>query len=717
MDSNLSYFSLPCVDSKSQEVGYDEVLAQFLSGEEPLEEPDLNGPTTLHCEICKKQFDNAKKYYGHLRVHSKDCLWTCDKCPDLKFSTKQQLMKHSLTHKPLHRVWRCPQCSMAFESLWRLQQHLFSKHLEYRPHKCDQCEKSFHKLSDLNKHKSVHDGDRKHGCTQCEMKFKDKSNLKRHMLKHNGEKPYCCPGCGNRFQQLASLRRHTKKCMYAQVNSDNLESSIKKNHCKLCGMSFQYRNVLLEHCARVHANTPVDQKESKPDHEITVDTNRTEDNIVDDILSAEDDYMTLTTHNNLLNTYNPQNEASLNADNLMQIEFLKDMNQLHSLDDELFYNDIDFESFHASQVFNMNTNDMDYGANDRNPEILFDFAEPGRSLDQDLMNDLYHNRAEHLPDDLLNVPDVQGILVDKPNELEQNPTVSVNECSTIFESDVDLEASANLAANLNQLIGENNVQYISTEDDDTFIISLRSEIDAEQLTDMLNIGMEFTGNNNTVVDGHISDNTSDLENHDYAADNIEPIVVKIQQPKLCIDSGVIINDGGGKEREQKEKQVKIKVKKNVLFVCRKCNKVFNKKDNFKSHIATHEPSLRQHRCGVCGATFSYKSTLNKHRLKLHTPRVLPAHGCRLCGRVYSAKWLLKSHIERDHEGLAPYVCDRKDCGKKYFKKSDLDRHIRYHNGERPYSCDICKKKFQQISHMRRHEKSVDCVKRAAKHKL
>lgn len=54
----------------------DDVLAQFLSGY-PLEEPDLNGPTTLHCEICTKHFDNAKKYYGHLRVHSKDNLWKC----------------------------------------------------------------------------------------------------------------------------------------------------------------------------------------------------------------------------------------------------------------------------------------------------------------------------------------------------------------------------------------------------------------------------------------------------------------------------------------------------------------------------------------------------------------------------------------------------------------------------------------------------------------
>lgn len=55
----------------------DEVLEQFLSTDDPLEEPDLNGPATLHCEICEKKFDNAKRYYGHLRVHSKDNLWIC----------------------------------------------------------------------------------------------------------------------------------------------------------------------------------------------------------------------------------------------------------------------------------------------------------------------------------------------------------------------------------------------------------------------------------------------------------------------------------------------------------------------------------------------------------------------------------------------------------------------------------------------------------------
>lgn len=272
------------------------------------------------------------------------------------------------------------------------------------------------------------------------------------------------------------------------------------------------------------------------------------DNIVDDILSAEDDYMTMSTQNEILNVYNNQTETDTNNDNLMHVEFLKAMNQLHSLDDELFYNDLDLDNFQANHIFNMNTNDMDYG--DKNAEILFDFADSGRSMDQDIMNVL----SEVGP------PFTE---TNKP-EPTKNPTVSVNECATIFESDVDLEASTNLAANLNQLIGENNVQYISTEDDDTFIISLNSAIDAEQLTDMLNIGVELVENNN--------EEEKVPEVHSTEVDS-EPIVIKIQEPVVDKDA---ISD-------KENAAMKPKIKKCTLFVCRTCNKVFKKKDNYKSH--------------------------------------------------------------------------------------------------------------------------------------
>ncbi|KAJ0173182.1 hypothetical protein K1T71_011358 [Dendrolimus kikuchii] len=728
MESNIPYFSLPFLDSETSELGFskpepqeceydelhpilpshgsllgpDDVLAQFLYGDEPLEEPDLNGPTTLHCEICRKQFDNAKKYHGHLRVHCKENKWVCDKCPNEKFSTKQLLMKHSLTHKPLQRVWRCPQCTMSFEALWRLQQHLFAKHLDYRPHKCHKCEKSFHKQSDLYKHENVHRGVKNHSCTVCTKVFADKSNLRRHMLTHTKEKPFCCPNCGNRFQQIASLNRHRKNCAARNnqpESSEVVDKTTRKNYCRVCGMVFQYKSALLEHCVRAHTNnTPEDkEKEDKSNH-MNNDPQGTEEYIVDDILSAEDDYMTMNTHSDILNAYNNQYDAA-NVDNLMQYELLKDMNQLHMLDDELLLNDIDFDSLQTNHIF---TNDIDCPA-DKTSEILFDLADCGRSLDQDLMNSLYQVKAEHLPDELLNAPAVLSV-EDKTNEYFENPTISVNECATIFESDVDLDASTNLAANLNQLIGENKVQYICTEHDDTFIISINKEIDAEKLTDILNIGV-----------GLVDEVTKSGQTRAVEAENLCSInnAELVQTTKDVVD--VVAITEATKQTDQKDEK-KVKVKKRKLYVCPNCDKLFAKKCNYESHIATHEPSLRRHTCRVCTAKFSYKSTLNKHMRSHHTPGVYPNHACGLCDKSYKAAWLLKSHMERDHEGIAQYKCQQKDCDKKFYKKSDLDKHERSHTGVRPYVCEACARRFGQSSHLKRHERSCKERKKLAKKK-
>lgn len=725
MDTNLSYFVLSYEGSGTAENGYnlknvthensldnvlnhpprppsaflqpDDVLDELLStaGAHNLGETPRSVTQSMSCHICNKSFDKVWKYYGHLRVHSKDNLWLCDKCPDVKYSTKKQLIKHCIeTHN--EASVKCSYCPMAFDTAWRLQQHILSKHINYRSHKCSQCDKAFVKPSDLKKHQETHSEVKRHACPHCAAKFKDKSNLKRHLSTHSGSKNYVCSSCGHKYQQIASLNRHKKKCISKLSETKSSDTNIKQsqgktrqNYCRVCGMTFKYKSALLEHCVREHTNP----KEDKPkDDRLEEQTNSHDQNTVEDldeILSADNDYSTIDS--NVLASdcditiFNQIQTQPLdnNPDSLLQIEFLKEMNQLHTLDDELFYNDMMDFDFQPSNF----GNDYDYGnPSDANSGILFDLADNGRSMDQDLMNAFLHVKSKDLPDELLNVPEVlikDAVLPDIKKEKGIDNPVLVNECATIFESDVDLEESSNLAANLNQLIGENNVQYISTEDDDTFIISLNSTIDAEQLTDMLNIGIEY-----------IDENKSDMETK--VAQAVETEAKQFEEAKSEKDEG------------------KCKVKKPAAFVCKTCKKKFNKKDNYRSHIATHEPSLRRHVCPVCRERFSYRSTLNKHVRSRHIPHVEQFHTCDICDRQYKAAWLVKNHIERDHEMKTPFSCNVEGCNKKFYKQFDLVIHKRFHNGDRAYECDICNKKFPHASHLKRHVRSTDCTKRLKK---
>merc|ERR1711981_877549 len=42
------------------------------------------------------------------------------------------------------------------------------------------------------------------------------------------------------------------------------------------------------------------------------------------------------------------------------------------------------------------------------------------------------------------------------------------------------------------------------------------------------------------------------------------------------------------------------------------------------------------------------------------------------------------------------------CGKRFPTPSKLQRHSLSHTGEKPFSCNVCMKKFSQMAHLRNH---------------
>lgn len=51
-----------------------------------------------------------------------------------------------------------------------------------------------------------------------------------------------------------------------------------------------------------------------------------------------------------------------------------------------------------------------------------------------------------------------------------------------------------------------------------------------------------------------------------------------------------------------------------------------------------------------------------------------------------------------------YMCEH--CSRGFVTKGDLNKHTRKHTGSFPYQCNLCEKKFNDISAMYRHSNSV-----------
>ena len=140
---------------------------------------------------------------------------------------------------------------------------------------------------------------------------------------------------------------------------------------------------------------------------------------------------------------------------------------------------------------------------------------------------------------------------------------------------------------------------------------------------------------------------------------------------------------------------------NTRYQCILCDRSFALNTSLKAHIrGVHEGERLVCSVEGCGRTFLEKKTLDAH-MKIHNCEF--AFKCEICSKGFTHKTQFEGHMNR-HYGIKPYECAI--CGRKYTYATDLKQHVSVCGEEKTEKCEFCDKSFVCQKYLKGHVKSV-----------
>lgn len=191
-----------------------------------------------------------------------------------------------------------------------------------------------------------------------------------------------------------------------------------------------------------------------------------------------------------------------------------------------------------------------------------------------------------------------------------------------------------------------------------------------------------------------------LENHNTKGDILLPI--RTERVGACIEQG----------KQLSKNPIEIKGDEisddGLTWRCGHCTKTFNKEASCRFHLLMTHVAIFV--CPLEKREFSgFKAvSLFTHHIKNKHSELFPelTFTCTFCKMNFPSIYDKLSHMKSC--SLKKYTCDH--CGKKFFKKCDLNSHLRFISGELFFPCQHCGKKCETRSdlkiHLRSHTKEV-----------